>query len=36
MVAWILADELMIKFGGDSLAELQRSLTTYQSRLLEL
>jgi chorismate synthase len=33
MVAWILADEMLIKFGGDSLAETRRNLDGYLADL---
>ena len=33
MLAWILADEMLIKFGGDSLAETRRNLDGYLADL---
>jgi chorismate synthase len=35
MVAWILADELSIKFGGDRLTELQRNFESYRRQLAD-
>jgi len=35
MVAWILADELTIKFGGDSVDELKRNFEAYRRQLEE-
>jgi chorismate synthase len=34
MVALVLADALIEKFGGDSLAQVQRNIETYQSNLI--
>ena len=37
MVSWVLADELMLKLGGDSLEEqLPRFATLRRSRLIDL
>ena len=33
MVAWILAEELLIKFGGDSAGELRRNVSAYRQQL---
>ena len=33
MVAWILADELLMKFGGDRLPELRRNVDAYRQAL---
>ena len=33
MVAWVLADELLIKFGGDRIDETLRNLETYKDSL---
>ena len=33
MVAWVLADELMVKFGGDSLGEVLRNIAGYREQL---
>ncbi|NIL99856.1 MAG: chorismate synthase [Acidobacteria bacterium] len=35
MVAWILAEELLIKFGGDCVRELRRTVDAYRRQLAE-
>jgi chorismate synthase len=33
MVAWVLADEILVKFGGDAIAETSSNLESYRNRL---
>jgi chorismate synthase len=35
MVAWVLAEEALIKFGGDSLGELRRNVSAYRKQLAD-
>ena len=35
MASWVLADELIRKFGGDNLVQVRRHLEAYQASLDE-
>jgi hypothetical protein len=36
MVAWVIAESLVEKFGGDSLTDMKKSVAAYLERLGEI